>query len=207
MIRLYLTFLDRELPEIPEELLSSYRAEKLAGTKNKTARQQSIGAELLLRHALRNCGYPVIAPLELERAEYGKPYLRTGECFFSLSHSKQAVLCAVSDVECGADVQIIRPVNRALVERYYAPTEKEAVLSAEDPDETFTAIWAMKESYIKSSGLGMRIPLPSFSVLEPALSSHIWCKKINRFFLSVYGDRLKAEEIKFTQVKTSALLF
>ena len=65
----------------------------------------------------------------------------------------------------------------------------------------------MKESYIKSSGLGMRIPLPSFSVLEPALSSHIWCKKINRFFLSVYGDRLKAEEIKFTQVKTSALLF
>ena len=206
MIRLYLTFLDRELPEIPKEILSSYRAGKLSETKNETVRKQSIGAELLLRYALRDCGYPAIAPLDLGTGEYGKPYLRTGECCFSLSHSEQAVLCAVSDADCGSDVQKIRPVNRALAERYYAPAEKEAVLSAEDPDEVFTAIWAMKESYIKSSGLGLRIPLPSFSVLDPSLSSHIWCKKIDRFFLAVYGEKLDPKEIEFTQVETSALL-
>ena len=206
MIRLYLAFLDRELPEMPDELLSSYRAKKLAGTKNKAARQQSIGAELLLRYALSDCGYPVITPLDLGTGEYGKPYLRTGECCFSLSHSEGAVLCAVSDAECGADIQKIRPVNMSLVERYYAPAEKGAVFSAEDPDEAFTAIWAMKESYIKASGLGLRMPLPSFSVLDPAISSHIWRTKIGRFFLAVYGEKLETEEIEFKQVETSALL-
>lgn len=206
MIRLYLTFLDRELPEISEEFLSSYRAEKLAGTKSKKIRQQSISAELLLRYALRDCGYPVTAPLELESAEYGKPYLRTGECFFSLSHSEEAVLCAVSDTECGADVQKIRPMNRSFVERYYAPAEKEAVLSAADPDEAFSAIWATKESYIKFSGLGLKMSLPSFSILNPAISSHMWCKKLDRFFLAVYGEKLEPEEIEFKQVETSALL-
>ena len=206
MLRLYLTFLDRELPELPAEILSSYRAEKLARMKNRTARKQSICAELLLRYSLRDCGYSINAPLNIAAGKFGKPYLKTGECFFSLSHSDKAVLCAVSDTECGADVQQISTVKSALVERYYAPAEKEAVFSADDPDEIFTAIWAMKESYIKASGLGLRIPLTSFSVLDPALSSRIWHKKVDRFFLAVYGEETSPEEVKLIMAKTSALL-
>ena len=170
------------------------------------ARKQSICAELLLRYALRECGYAANSPLQIETGEYGKPYLKTGDCCFSLSHSEQAVLCAVSDTECGADIQQIRPVDRALVERYYAPEEKQAVFSADDPDEAFTAIWARKESYIKASGLGLRIPLPSFSVLDPALSAHMRSKKIDRFVLAVYGEELEGDAVEIIQVKTSALL-
>ena len=206
MLRLYLTFLEQELPEIPEKMLSAYRAKKLAEAKSQAVRQQSTCAELLLRYALRDCGYSAELPLDLVAGEYGKPHIKAEMCRFSLSHSESAVLCAVSDTECGADVQQIRPMNRALVERFYAAAEKEAVFSADDPEAAFTAIWTMKESYIKAVGLGLRMPLPSFSVLDPVISSHMWHQRLDSFFLAVYGEEISPEEVELIKVKQSALL-
>lgn len=205
MLKLYLSFTDEDLPNVPVERLSFYRAEKLLRLKDQQARRLSLCAELLLRYAMLDCGFPVAEPLSIEKGEYGKPYLKTGECRFSLSHSGNAVLCAVGDRECGVDVQLIRPMNKALMERSYTQDERECVYAAEDKDEAFTAIWAKKESVAKASGRGLTVPFRSFSVLDAETAEHLWQNRICRYVMAAYGEEVYPDSITLIQVKASAL--
>jgi len=206
MLKLYVTFFDLTEPIMRQERFSHYRTEKLGKNRNQKARLQSCYAELLLRYAMNDSGFSVKGPLEIEKGEYGKPYLKTGECCFSLSHSEQAVLCALSDKELGADIQIIRPMNDSLMERYYTSEERDYVRSCDDPDLAYTGIWARKESYIKASGLGLTAPLTSFSVCDPEIADHIWHTVIRRYVLAVYCPDDIPDKVELHEVKPDALL-
>ena len=103
------------------EGLSRYRKEKLARISNPRAYARSLGAELLLAAALQELGGPM-PPLEISRGEGGKPRIAGGP-EFSLSHSGERVLCALSDEAVGADIQQLRPYDPALVRRFFTAEE------------------------------------------------------------------------------------
>ena len=97
----------------------------------------------LLSYAFRRefgCDMP-----EIKKTPVGKPYFPTmPDIHFSLSHSKTHVLCGLSDMPIGVDIESPRELRRHVIEFFTSP--EEALLFA--PLE----LWVLKESYIKLIG-------------------------------------------------------
>lgn len=81
--------------------------------------------------------------------ENGKPQLDF--CFFSISHSGDYVVCAVSDRPVGADIELSARFKRR--EKYPLFSERESrYVNAEDSAFRFCLLWTRKEAYVKASG-------------------------------------------------------
>ena len=100
----------------------------------------------------------------------GKPGVAPGaaQLQFSLSHTRGAALVAVADRgEVGADLEREdRRVDEAqLSRRFFAPREDAALRQGHPGPEGrgFFHFWTLKESYLKARGLGLALPLDSFS--------------------------------------------
>ena len=105
--------------------------------------------------------------LEFSTNEYGKPFLiNDPHIHFNISHAGNCVAFAIADVPVGIDIEIIKPIDLKIAERFFTPDEIEYILSG-DQIQRFYEVWTKKESYIKYDGKGLRTPLPSFSVFEP----------------------------------------
>ena len=113
--------------------------------------------------ALQELGGPM-PPLESTCSEAGKPALQDGPAF-SLSHSGERVLCALSDEAVGADLQQLRPCNSALVRRFFTAEEGAWLEEQRERDLAFSLLWSLKESYVKLLGSGIAgVHLDSFTV-------------------------------------------
>jgi len=105
--------------------------------------------------------------LEFSTNEFGKPFLINDPCIhFNISHSGHYIACAIADVPVGIDVELIKPIDMKIAERFFAPDEK-AYITGNQQAARFFKVWTMKESRIKWEGKGLSIPLPSFSVFDP----------------------------------------
>jgi 4'-phosphopantetheinyl transferase len=122
--------------------------------------------------------YAPVAPGDWEFAEnsHGRPEIspRHGvlDLHFNLSHSKGLVVLAVSRQRAlGVDVENIkaRPASIALAERFFAAVETSDLMAlpAALRAQRFFEYWTLKESYIKARGMGMSLPLDSFSFQFP----------------------------------------
>ena len=185
MLRLYygdVSGLDPTRLTIP---LSAYRMKKLARMKPAESKRQGIGAELLLILALRDLNGTVPLPLEINVSQEGKPYLHGASLHFNLSHSGSFSACAVSDHPIGIDLQARSSALDALMRRCFTEEERRLVETASDPDDLFTEIWTRKESYVKARGDGLRVPLSTFSGLNPPEPAAIWHSCFDNFHYSV----------------------
>lgn len=165
MLRLYWADVSRLKPDASDYALSDYRREKLRRLRPESARRESIGAELLLRLALAELRPDQPWPPRITTGEQGKPGWDVEGLYFSLSHSGGIAVCAVADLPVGVDVQAPCACREALARRFFAPAEQAALAEAEDRDEAFGRIWCRKEAYLKALGMGMTIPLGSFSAV------------------------------------------
>lgn len=146
-------------------LLSKERIEKIERTKQKKSQLQSIYAGLLLEYALCEMGLSGRTLTFLKNPD-GKPYIAEyPELFYNLSHSKDYVALVMDEHPVGVDVEGLRVGYQKLVHRFFAPDEV-AFLQESWSDETFTRLWTRKESYLKATGYGMRMPLSGFSTLQ-----------------------------------------
>ena len=153
MLRVYHASVLPLLGQKGGECLSQYRKEKLARITAPKAYALSLGAELLLMAALQELNGPM-PPLEVICGEGGKPALQDGP-EFSLSHSGERVLCALSDEAVGADLQQLRPCNPALARRFFTGAEEAWLEEQRERDQAFSLLWSLKESYVKFLGSGI----------------------------------------------------
>ena len=170
MIRLYYTVPSEGLETISLDSFSSYRLRRLSSLRPKTNRLESIAAEMLLIHAMRNIQPDCSLPLRIVCSEYGKPLFADSSLHFSLSHTEGLVVCAVGDRDLGVDAERKHPYNEALVRRFFTEKEQAILLESEDPADCFIRLWTLKESYLKALGCGLIRPLDSFSInLSPTI--------------------------------------
>lgn len=127
-------------------------------------KRRSLAAALLLKEVLHDCG---IEQPSFCYGENGKPYIDgRDDVFFSLSHSGDTVMCAVSSKEVGCDVQTITDIDLRVAERF-SRAEREAITAEPTPDkqrDLFFRLWTLKESFLKATGLGLSLPLPRFTI-------------------------------------------
>lgn len=100
----------------------------------------------LLFSAAKLLGY-VIDETEIVRSEKGKPYVKNGALYFSISHCQNFVCVALSDSEIGIDAQGIGDVDPKIVERFMKKTPMD--------DISNTYLWTDYEAIGKYFGVGI----------------------------------------------------
>ncbi|MBQ7915765.1 MAG: 4'-phosphopantetheinyl transferase superfamily protein [Firmicutes bacterium] len=134
---------DWALTQVPE-----FRREKALALRAMEARKCSLGAWLLLQKAV---GMPVPA---VEYTPDGKPFFPgAGAVEFNLTHGGVYAACVVADMPVGIDIQRIGAIRPGVLARFYSEEERALVGQSE---YEFTRLWAMKESYVKACGEGLR---------------------------------------------------
>lgn len=147
-------------PEIMKSL-PEVRKQKILKCKQPEARKQSLGAGLLLGYILKQYG---LDAEDVKHGWNGKPEIE-GICF-NLSHSKNMVICAAAHKLVGCDIEQISKAPEKVANRFFCESEIKYLneLSEEKRKQEFYRLWTMKESYIKMTGEGMRLPLDKFEV-------------------------------------------
>lgn len=150
----------------------SRRKEKADRLRQPKDKMLSLGAGLLLRRAMRDCGIPedVVPGLQGN----GKPFFPAYPAFhFSLSHAGTYAVCAVSPRDVGCDVEQIRSDTDVmkLAKRFFLPSEVE-YLETKRVDalktQEFFRLWTMKEAFMKVTGQGMKLPPDAFEIVPHA---------------------------------------
>lgn len=118
------------------------RAERITDSK-RFAEYVTAGA--LLRYSLGKSADDIaILPS-------GKPVILGGERFFSLSHSGEYAVCAVSDKPIGVDIQRIAPIPERVIKRFCTGREQKQLNDSLEREKAAVKLWALKESYLKAS--------------------------------------------------------
>ena len=144
--------------------LSRERLEQI-DRRRDTARRQGFAASLLLEYAVAQHFPWVVHPLALSIADGGKPYLVSEPgVHFSLSHSGDWAVCAVSDHPVGVDIEKCEQGRRDIASRFFHREEVRYLntLLPSMRDKAFYQLWTLKESFVKSTGHGLDLPLRSF---------------------------------------------
>ncbi|MBQ4291021.1 MAG: 4'-phosphopantetheinyl transferase superfamily protein [Clostridia bacterium] len=151
---------DLLLEKIPED----HRGYVLRHASSQ-ARCLSLGAELILSRICAGYGRD-LSEMTLLREPGKKPVFADSPFRFSLSHSGTLVSCAVSELEVGCDLEILRPIRLELAKRFFQPDEAQIILSApteEDRNRLFFRYWTCKESFLKCIGTGLAYPMNAFT--------------------------------------------
>ena len=171
---------------LPSDGLWIRRKEKILRQKEAEDRCLTLAAGLLARRAFLKMKVSFSA-LSLEQG--GKPVITDEKHFFNLSHSGMYAVCAYGLSPSGVDIQKETPDRFHIAERCF--TEGEQALIREQGPEMFTRIWARKESYLKFTGQGIRVPLNSFEVLPGEQTLPVFFQE---FTLEGYRIALCSEE-------------
>lgn len=105
--------------------------------------------------------------------DYGRPMIANRQAAassleFNLSHTRRlAVLAICHGGELGVDVEHHRrPCETALLsDRFFSPDEARELKALPESQQRHRSLdhWTLKEAYIKARGMGLAIPLDSFS--------------------------------------------
>ena len=118
-------------------------------------RKRCVRAYMLLWEGLSR-EYGVEEAPVFDFGSHGKPVLRDHPAlYFSLSHSGNAVLCALDRRPVGADIEMIRRKNLEHLLSVFSAAEQASIERAASPEVCFTRLWTRKESYLKLTGEGL----------------------------------------------------
>ena len=116
-----------------------------------------VAGKLLLAQMYEELTGEAMPPIE--KAPRGKPYFPGSDLYFSITHTKTTVFCAIADTEIGIDAEDLdRRVSPALADKILSPHEKQQyeAVPEEERNEALLRFWGLKEAEAKCSGLGLR---------------------------------------------------
>jgi len=180
-------------------LVSKEKQERIRLFRVLQDAQNTLLGDVLIRTEI--CRVTCLSNWELEFSvnEYGKPFLINSACVhFSISHSKNYVVCSIANEPVGIDIEVTRPIDIKIAERFFAPDEVDYI-SRGQSTKRFFEIWTKKESRIKWEGKGLSIPLSSFSVLDPSeleMLNYFELNKNNEFICHVCSTIKEKPSIK-----------
>lgn len=136
--------------------LDKARKQKIDRLQNEPDKRLSAAAGMLARHAISH--HFGIDPKEISfrLGKNKKPYADGLDIHFSLSHSGNLAVCAISDKPVGIDVEKNRDVNFGVAKKCF--TEKEQYYICSDKrkmQKRFFEVWTKKEAYAKRNGMGV----------------------------------------------------
>lgn len=119
-------------------------------------RKNYIDSHVILRQVLAHFTGLQADKLVISNLIQGKPFLQNHQLKFNLSHTKNAFLIAVSDLEIGVDMEEIQNEIdfNGIMDYAFSRSDKLFCQEHELP-VAFTRIWTLKEAYLKAIGTGL----------------------------------------------------
>lgn len=109
---------------------------------------------LMLKKGLTDLDIPSDKFSKLYFNKYEKPLIKG--IHFSISHSKDRVLCAISKtIAVGIDIEVDGRVNISDLKSFFTETEWSDIMSAPDRKKRMYQYWTRKESILKAIGTGL----------------------------------------------------
>ena len=94
---------------------------------------------------------------EIRVTDRGKPYFVDSPWYFSISHTRRRVFCALAKRDIGIDAEEVdRNIALRLAEKILSPGERARFDAAPDPRKALLTFWVLKEAAAKLSGEGLR---------------------------------------------------
>ena len=101
----------------------------------------------------------------LHQSQYGKWQFTNSRFDFSISHSHEYVVVAITDAgRVGVDIEKPRALRVSPYKDCFTSTEWRKIQSARNNQQLFFDYWTKKESLLKAWGFGLQIPLDQVSV-------------------------------------------
>ncbi|MBI9080521.1 MAG: 4'-phosphopantetheinyl transferase superfamily protein [Pseudodesulfovibrio sp.] len=122
----------------------------------------------------------------------GKPCLVDEELHFNLSHTDTRALVAVSaGGPVGVDLEDVRltPNCMSLARRWFSHDEVCWIGSEDNIDRAFLRCWVRREAFLKSIGVGLAMPLNTFSLTPPPEQAVVRSEKWNVRVHELLPDR------------------
>jgi len=136
-------------------LMEEKKRERISRFKNIDDKKRSVCAEMLVKRAIsEKCGIK-IDEIVIETEDGGKPFCRNAKLQFSISHSGDYAVCAVSEYPIGIDIQKIVPYNPKTAKRVCTAAEFCEIEKSTVKDAEFIKIWTKKEAVMKMCGAGI----------------------------------------------------
>lgn len=156
-------FADVYVANVPDEigndlLFPSERQNEVLACANDRARRQKYYVWKLLGYALqRSCGLEMDA-LAFHKEKSGK--WTVPNCYFSLSHSYNAVAVAISNRPIGVDLELISDRKEGILQKTLTAAEctEYETLPPNTKLEYLIKTWTQKESFFKMAGDGLFRP-------------------------------------------------
>ena len=134
-----------KISEIFDELFQSVALKDVSLARVESMKSESHQRGFLaVRRLLMEAGY---SDFDLYYDEFGKPHLGNGK-HISISHSHDFSVIVLSDVNVGADLEILKEKTLKLAPRYMDVSHL-GNLSKEDQLIKATVVWGIKESVFK----------------------------------------------------------
>jgi len=163
-------------------LISKDKYDKIMKLKKNEDIQRKLIADIMIR-------FIVIKRYKINNNDitffynkYGKPFLNNIDNFyFNISHSGDWVVCATDSNYIGIDIELIKPIDFQIAQNYFSKKEFSCFLNKKESDKLsyFYDLWTLKESYIKTIGKGLYLPLNSFSIIKENNSIYLISGKNN----------------------------
>lgn len=176
-------------------LMPEKRRNAVLRFRSEDDRRRTVLGELLAVKAISDRLGVEKQDIVFERTEKGKPYAVGLNIGFSISHSEDMVVCAVSGQDIGADIEKIRPLNMRITRAACNESDLEYLfgIGARNTETVehdrgilarFFRIWTAKEAYFKYIGSGID-DLKAVSYKE--LSPFCRCEEDGGYMITVYS--------------------
>ncbi len=141
--------LKQDFASLPEDIL-------LRGKNYALKRQRSFYSGRLLLQKSLHYFFKFDSLPQIILQEHNRPvFADSAMPLFSLSHTGNKVAVALSYGALGLDIELIKDHSLALWKRILSDQELECVKNSIDPQVLFTLLWTVRESLLKSDGLGL----------------------------------------------------
>ena len=150
---------------MPEEydryfsLMNPDKQQRVGRFRFEDGKKRTVAGEMLARKMISSEKKINEEKIVFRTSEKGKPYTKSVDICFNISHSDCLVLCAVNDTPIGVDIEKIRDINNSVIKHSCNEKELEYVyengISKEEKLKRFFEIWTYKEACFKFKGTGI----------------------------------------------------
>ncbi|MBR5527788.1 MAG: 4'-phosphopantetheinyl transferase superfamily protein [Clostridia bacterium] len=188
------------------EIFPKVRASEIESTRNEELKKQRFAVWRALEYALKKHCDADMHSLNFYKGNNGKWFC--DRCFFSLSHTNGIIAAAVSDSECGVDVEVFVSgrMKESIAKKILAPKEYEeySVCEADARERYLLKMWTRKESYFKMQNGNCFVP-KKISFFPNTLSASVRMGEAE-FFISVSSNAEVTEFFTCTDVDISVII-
>ncbi len=172
-------------------LMSQERQNEILRKRINADKKSSVLGEYLARKGISQLTGIDAKDIIIEKTEKGKPIAKGIELDFSISHSGDLVVCAVSEDKIGIDCEYIRKVNLKIARLACDNSDKKFIFETDDIHQqtiNFFKVWTAKEAYFKYLGTGITVLNSLKSISYEELKENCACETLNDYMITVYSE-------------------